>query len=244
MATIAQTAPFSDVIQTVDSDTYVNQIVAVGAAAPIVWTTIVSTPAFVVAPNGNLGTDATQPVGSYTASGTMVDANNNTGLWSFTLTVIGPVSPQTTVIPVNPTSPAGIEVLVPFQINPATGQVATVSAYTDVLAQHVLSILMTARGERVMLPTYGVGMQNYVFQPEVPLIAAQIQSSIQREFKAWEPSATIQNVSVLQDPSSPNVLNVTVQYSTVPFTGIRTVNISLGGAVTVPPTTTTGPFTT
>ena len=244
MATIAQTAPFSDVVQASVSDTYVNQIVAAGALLPIVWTTLISTPAFVVSSNGNVGTSALQNPGSYTASGSMIDANNNTGIWTFTLTVTGaPVSPQTSVIPSDPGSPTGIELMTPFQINPVSGQVATVSDYETVIAQHVLSILMTAKNERVMLPTYGVGMETFVFSPGTGLEAAVIQSSIISAFKTWEPAATVQNVVVGTNPTAPNVLNVTVQYSTVPFTGIKTVTIALGGAVATAPITPIGTFT-
>ena len=45
------------------------------------------------------------------------------------------------------------------------------------------------------------------------------------------------------NPTAPNVLNVTVQYSTVPFTGIKTVTIALGGAVATAPITPIGTFT-
>lgn len=244
MATITQTTPFSDVIQQDVSDSYFNQILSAGAAAPVVWTTTVASPAFVVSPNGNVATSALQSAGSYTATGTMVDANANTGTWTFTLTVLSePQTPQTTVIPTAGLAPTGIEVLVPFQINPATGQVATVSEYQDVIAQHVLSVLMTARTERVMLPTYGVGMETYVFQPDTPLVSAQIQSSVISAFKNWEPAVSIQNVNVRQDSQNPNVLNVSVQYSTVPYQAVQTITVALGGAIPTAPITKIGPFT-
>ena len=153
MGVLGQTAPTSDVTEQQISDQYFNQLQATGAVAPVTWTTTIPSPAFIVSPNGNLATSALQNPGTYTASGTMVDAAANAGIWTFTLTVLSPVpTPQTTVIPAVPLAPTGIEVQVPFQINPSTGQVGTVSLYQDVIAQHVLSVLMTARGERVMLP--------------------------------------------------------------------------------------------
>lgn len=242
MATIAQTAPLSDVIEQQVSDQYFNQLVAAGATLPIVWTTNVVSPAFVVAPNGNVTTDALLDPGSYKASGTMIDYVGNTGLWTFTLTVLTDTqTPQTTVIPTAALAPTGIEVQIPFQINPATGQVGTVNEYSTVITQHCLSVLMTAKGERLMLPTYGVGMETYTFRPDGAMIAAEIQSSVQSAFKGWEPAVQILQVDVAQDQQNPAVMNVTIQYST-PYSGTNTITVSLGGAVPSAQITTIGTF--
>lgn len=248
---IVQIAPVNDVIPNETSDQYVNQLLAGQAnstapLAPITWTTVNASSAFTVSSDGIITTTALLQPGAYTASGAMVDANNLSGNWTFTLTVLTEYpSPATSVIPVvpsQPITPLGLEVMVPFQINPATGQVMTVTAYQEIIAQHVLSILMTARGERVMLPTYGVGMQNYVFQPAAPLIEAQIQSTIQTAFKTWEPAVLIQNVSIGTNSQQPNLLQVTVTYSTTPYKATNTVTVSLGGSIPSAPITTIGQF--
>lgn len=243
MGTINQTAPTSDVVTAQGSDTYFTQLESYGAATPVVWTTDVETTGFIVSPNGNLATSALLPAGTYTASGTMVDANANTGVWSFTLTVLTQTpTPQTTVIPPVPLAPTGIECMVPFQINPATGQVATVQNYQLVMAQHVLLILMTGQLQRVMMPTYGVGMEGYVFQPQTDLLGAEIQKTIQNQVADWEDAVRIQNVTIAQSPVSPNVLNVTVDYSVIPFTGTNSITVSIGGQIPTPPITVIGTF--
>jgi hypothetical protein len=246
MATILQAPPISDVIAPNVSDAYFNQLQAIAAIAPVVWTTVNPASAFSVAANGNLYTGALLTPGSYTASGTMLDASSNTGQWSFTLTVLTSTpSPATSVIPVvpsQPLTPLGIEVMTPFQINPATGQVMTVNQFQDILAQHVLSVLMTAPGERVMLPTYGVGMQNFVFKPQAPLVEAEIQSLIQSSIKQWEPAVQIEKVSLASSIQQPSLLTVTVTYSTTQYQTAGTVTVSLGGSIPSAPITTIGQF--
>ena len=257
---IVQISPFNDVIPNETSDQYTNQLLAgqanVGSpVAPVTWVTQIpayvytkSTPpqAFTVSSAGLITTGALLQPGAYTASGYMQDANGVIGTWTFTLTVLTEYpSPQTSVIPVvpaQPITPLGLEVMVPFQINPATGQVMTINQYQEIIAQHVLSVLMTAKGERVMLPTYGVGMQNYVFQPESALVAAEIQSTITNAFKTWEPAVLIQNVTVATTPQQPNVLTVTVTYSTTPYNATNQVTVSLGGSIPSAPITTIGQF--
>ena len=247
---LVQLAPFNDVIPNETSDQYTNQLqVGQGNAsptAPFTFTTVTASPAFTVSSAGIVSTTALLQPGSYTASGTFTDVNNFSGSWTFTLTVLTEYpSPATSVIPVvpsQPLTPLGIEVLVPFQINPATGQVMTVNQYQEIIAQHVLSVLMTAKGERVMLPTYGVGMQNYVFQPESQLVEAEIQSTIQSSFKTWEPAVIIQKVDISTNAQQPNVLIVSVTYSTTPYKATNTITVSLGGSIPSAPITTIGQF--
>ena len=110
------------------SDQYANQLQAgegnVIPVLPIVWTTNTPSSAFTVSVIGNSYNVrfAVQP-GAYTASGSMEDANSHTGNWTFTLTVLTEYpSPATSVIPVvpsQPITPLGLEVLILFQINPA-----------------------------------------------------------------------------------------------------------------------------
>jgi uncharacterized protein len=247
---IVQLAPLNDVIPNETSDQYTNQLQVgqgnVSPTPPYTFTTINPSSAFTVSPAGLITTSALLQPGAYTASGSMADSNNFRGNWTFTLTVLTEYpSPATSVIPVvpsQPLTPLGLEVMVPFQINPATGQVMTVNQYQEIIAQHVLSVLMTAPGERVMLPTYGVGMQNYVFQPGTPLVEAQIQSTIQSSFKTWEPAVIIQNVDVTTTTQQPNVLTVTVTYSTTPYTATNQVTVTLGGSIPSAPITTIGQF--
>src|ERR1700693_2343523 len=89
---IVQIAPVNDVIPNETSDQYVNQLQAgqgnVSPLAPIVWTTAVPSSAFTVSSAGIVTTTALLQPGAYTASGSMTDANNFSGNWTFTLTVL------------------------------------------------------------------------------------------------------------------------------------------------------------
>jgi phage baseplate assembly protein W len=60
-------------------------------------------------------------------------------------------------------------------------------------------ILSTTPGERLMLPSFGAGIKDYVFESNSGLICAQLQNGIQKALTQWEPR--IQVVSVLARPS-------------------------------------------
>jgi phage baseplate assembly protein W len=238
---LAQTPPLTDSVQDTQSDMYQAQLTCSGATAPITWTTVQGTQ-FLVAPNGQVGTQGSLLVGTYTASGTMQDNVGNTGTWSFTLTVFSLPNPETSVVPTAPLPWTGIEVMVPFHVDPVSGMVATIQDYGTILEQHVLTILMTGSGERVMLPTYGVGIPRHVFDPITQLTAAAIQSNIEEGLAQWEPAVTLLSVDVVPDITMPNLLNITVDFTSADFPGIQSVNLSVGGSYPVVSISQIGPF--
>lgn len=232
MSVIAQTAPLSDSVSQTQSGEYENHLNALGATPPVTWTTTVSSPYLLVTPTGIIGAASSGiPVGNYIISGTMVDGASNTGVWQFTLTVTSAVAQQAVVQPIVPSAPTGIEIMVPFQIDPATGGVAVLNNYVQILAQHILTIIMTAQGERIMLPSYGVGLENMLFQPIYTNTPGLLQSDLTNAIQSFEPAVTVQSVTVVEDPNNPYVLVVTVTYSVVPFNDVSTVSVTVGGGI-------------
>jgi phage baseplate assembly protein W len=161
----------------------------------------------------------------------MKDASGNTGTWTFTLSVTQVLAPQSAVTPTQPTSPAGIEIKVPFQIDPSTGGVVILTNYNDIIAQHVLTALMTAPGERVMNPNYGVGLETKVFEPIYARNSAVLQQDVQSLLQATEPSVQINSIVVAQDPNYANVLDVTISYSVLPSNAVNTLSLAVGGGI-------------
>lgn len=231
MATIAQTTPFTDAVSTLESGLYTNQLLAAGSTAPVAWTTTITSPSITVTPTGFVTTTGQLDVGVYTCSGTMQDASLNTGLWSFTLTVKSVLAPQATVIPAQQASPLGIEMQVPFQIDPATGGTSYLTDYGQILAQHILTIIMTSPGERLMSPTYGFGLEQQVFAPLYTRTPSMLTPDLQTAISALEPSVKIVDLTIDQNPNLPNVLDITIVFSVLPSNAVSTVSMSVGGGL-------------
>ena len=229
--TIVQLSPVADSTTVLDSDEYTNQLNTVGSLSALDFVTTNPSPAFNVSSNGFVQSTGTLDVGTYSASGTTADQNGDTGVWAFTLTVIGDSSPQTSVQPYQAAAPTGIEMLVPFQIDPATGGVAFLDNYNQILAQHILTIIMTAQNERVMNPTYGFGLGDFVFGPVAALTVATTADDIRKAIAAWEPAVTVSQVTLAQSASNPALVNVTVTYSVVPYNDVNQVSVAVGGGV-------------
>jgi phage baseplate assembly protein W len=229
--TIVQLSPVADSTTVLDSAEYTNQLNAVGGLSAIDYSTTNSSPAFTVSSTGQINATGALSVGTYSASGTTMDQNGSTGVWAFTLTVIGNASPQTSVQPSQAPAPQGIEMLVPFQIDPATGGVAFLSDYNKILAQHILTIIMTGPDERVMNPTYGFGLGDMVFGPVASLTVATTADDIKNQIAKWEPAVSVSQVAISQSPNNPALVIVTVTYSVVPFTDMNQVSVAVGGGV-------------
>jgi phage baseplate assembly protein W len=228
---IVQLSPVADSTTVLDSAEYTNQLNTVGGLSALDFITTNSSPAFTVSSTGQINVTGTLSVGTYSASGTVNDQNGDAGVWAFTLTVIGNASPQTNVQPYQASAPQGVEIMVPFQIDPATGGVAFLSDYNAILAQHLLTIIMTGPNERVMNPTYGFGLGDLVFGPVAELTVATTADDIRKQIATWEPAVAVSNVSITQSPNNPAVVIVSVTYSVVPYTDVNQVSVAVGGGV-------------
>jgi hypothetical protein len=109
--------------------------------------------------------------------------------------------------------------------------VGVLTDYDKILEQHVRSIVLTNPNERVMLPNYGFGMEQKVFNPTVDVAASVTASDIQTQIQAWEPSIQVKSVNVATDPATPNLVIVVIEYSVIPFNSVNGVTITVGGTL-------------
>jgi phage baseplate assembly protein W len=57
-------------------------------------------------------------------------------------------------------------------------------------------LLMTNRGERLMLPEYGTNLRQIIFQQNVAGIESMIQQEVVDAITAWEPRVILQSINV------------------------------------------------
>jgi phage baseplate assembly protein W len=232
---IVQPAPQSSAtVSADDSATFTSRVIVTGNTGTVTFVTTVPSPSpgIVVQSNGIVSTTGALPPGTYKVSGTDSDTNGNMGTWSFTLTVTGILSPGTTTIPVVPTPPTGLEILVPFQIDPATGGIAYLSDYIAIIEQHIVAIVMTYFEERVMLPTYGSPLAHSVFSAISGPLDALLVKDVKAAINQWEPSIVVNKISFSESSAILSELIITIEFSVVPFTDVNRVSVTTGGTIT------------
>src|SRR5262245_26679967 len=92
----------------------------------------------------------------------------------------------------------GAGVAFPLRLD-ADGRIV-MNSLEDHVRQSILLILQTAKGERVMRPEFGAGLQSLVFEPLTQATAALVQHQVEKALVRFEPRIEVLNVEVKVDP--------------------------------------------
>jgi phage baseplate assembly protein W len=98
-----------------------------------------------------------------------------------------------------------------------TGKLLTSEHEQDV-REAIWIIISTSKGERVMQPTFGCGIHDFVFATLSVATLGLIESSVREALIEWEPRIEINEIRVEPDPKEPSKLYVDIHYR------VRTTN--------------------
>lgn len=84
--------------------------------------------------------------------------------------------------------------------------------------QSIWLILGTARGERVMRPSFGCGIHDLVFSVDNAATRSLVAREVREALVLWEPRIDLLDVRVEPRPDQPNTLPVSIEYR------VRTTN--------------------
>lgn len=100
----------------------------------------------------------------------------------------------------------------PFPIKPnLSGRMEYVSG-DEKIRQSIWLILSTAPGERVMLPDFGCGIHDLVFEPNTVATRGLIQLQVKDSLTLWEQRIDVIDVRVETPPEARNYLLIRVDY--------------------------------
>ena len=89
--------------------------------------------------------------------------------------------------------PIGLDASLPLQSNEAQGFYVLNETIKDNVKQKVKMLMLTAPGERVMIPEYGVGLRNFLFENDVEV---DIIERIQEQVAKFLPDISIVSLEV------------------------------------------------
>lgn len=84
----------------------------------------------------------------------------------------------------------------------------------DNLARSLKIMMATEPGERTFYQEYGCSLQGYSFQSISRELIEQVEETIERSIRDYEPRLAVHELQVLPDPDKPNNLYVFLQYTT------------------------------
>lgn len=91
--------------------------------------------------------------------------------------------------------------------------------YVDEIKQNLKTLFLTAPGERVYDPNFGVGLRSYLFENKSPELDDVIKNRIRQQIDRYMPFVSINDASVFESPDIDNVLYVKFDYF------IKTLNL-------------------
>jgi phage baseplate assembly protein W len=98
----------------------------------------------------------------------------------------------------------------PLQVN-SQGGIARAS-YERRIEESIYIILGTSKGERLMLPEFGCGVHDLVFEPNSEPTLAAIESDVRQALVDYEPRIDVLEIEVENAPEQPNLLLIRIGY--------------------------------
>ena len=91
----------------------------------------------------------------------------------------------------------GYSPFIPLQLDAEDGYKLT-QTLKDMIAQNVKMIVLTNPGERVMIPDFGVGLRNYLFDNFSEEVFANIRGKIHQQIERWMPFVQIEEINFFE----------------------------------------------
>ena len=115
---------------------------------------------------------------------------------------------------------SGLSIKLPLQRDSADG-ISLNKNYKELVKQNLKNLLLTVKGERVMLPDFGCGLTTYLFELENISVRSQISSMIQQQVSRYLPFIEIDKMffgSQVEDPNvDANTLKIRIEYRITPL---------------------------
>ncbi|WP_309120041.1 GPW/gp25 family protein [Paenibacillus sp.] len=105
----------------------------------------------------------------------------------------------------------------PIEVDEATGRIK-MSEHEDDIAEAIRVIIWTSRGERIMRPTFGSGIERFLFESTDDMTLRLIESELEEAVRVWEPRVHNVEVKVVRDARDAEKLLIHVLYE------VRTTN--------------------
>jgi phage baseplate assembly protein W len=108
--------------------------------------------------------------------------------------------------------PARQETSQPFRID-ENGAVAIERDPGIWARDHILALVLTSMGERVMRPTYGGNLRAFVFENNDPFVESTLVVNIKSALAAFEPNITIMDIRLIPQPPDWSVFELDMTFT-------------------------------
>ena len=117
------------------------------------------------------------------------------------------------MISYSPTIPLNLDPVLGYSMNTDLVQVAK---------QNFKMLILTSPGERMMIPDFGVGLRNFLFEQMGPMTKNNIKERVHQQVNKYMPYIEILNISFQDTDIDRNQVNISIFYA-IPSLGVAEV---------------------
>ena len=107
----------------------------------------------------------------------------------------------------------GLSVALPLRIDTLDGAYGLNKDLESMANQNLKMVILTNPGERIMSPSFGVGIRRLLFEPATPGTVETIKNRIQLQVKKYLPYIDLVNLRVFMSKTDATSLVVIIKYS-------------------------------
>ena len=101
----------------------------------------------------------------------------------------------------------------------------------DQIKSNIKNLLLTKRGERILQPQFGSGLQSLLFEPNVDDLEGRIEDTINDSLKQWLPYVTADEINIesTDELRDNNKLNVSIKFRIGDDINLETLTFTVQG---------------
>ena len=123
----------------------------------------------------------------------------------------------------------GITAKLPLIVDKTDGHYRLIKNYVDLVKQNMKNLLLTSPGERMMIPDFGVGVRNYLFEQDSGELRGALHQRINDQVKKYMPFVKILNINLFSGAEdqgfAPNTLSLQLEYVIIPLQEMDSLEI-------------------
>ena len=126
---------------------------------------------------------------------------------------------------------AGLSPKLPLNRTNEDGFYGLNKKYTEMIQQNLKNLILTAPGERVMDPEFGVGLRNFLFEQDIEETRMELFGKVNEQINTYMPFIQINDLIIENqdiNPSLPdNYLYFAIEYEVIPLGEVNLLELDL-----------------
>tara|TARA_B100000131_G_scaffold213229_1_gene205027 strand:+ start:5340 stop:5738 length:399 start_codon:yes stop_codon:yes gene_type:complete len=128
----------------------------------------------------------------------------------------------------------GIGARLPLTRSTEYGVYDLVTSYHEEVRQNFKNLLLTSPGERIMNPSFGVGVRRFLFEQRDEILPS-LHSRIEEQVETYMPYITVNNIIFDHDNPNPSelvdrhIVSVSIEYEIPDFNLSSSITITTSG---------------